>query len=557
MLERAAHRILRTSARLATAVTSYSGDYAEHSALLSPFLDKMVSIDPPVVMPQPVPERVSAWRQRLGLADKPLVGFSGRWVREKGLDFLLEAMPRVREQLPGAHFVFAGERDVVYESDYARCKKLIDPQREHITILGLLQDPRDMAEFYAMCDVLAVPSRSDMFAMVQVEAMLSGTPVVATNIPGARVVLQRTSFGRLVEPNDAIALASGILEVLRNPSSYRPVIATVRSVFDTEATYRAYESVLEDAVHPARKLRSSTETRPCPSNGARSWSSLSARDHEVLDRLLRNEADMAYRRRARILLDYLDLHDDQRILDCGCGPGFHAMAIGRLRSVDVVGLDSSRARLLNARQERVSATFMNGDVCRLPFPDDSFDAMLMSEVLEHVDNDRGALVDAYRVLKPDGVLAISVPHARYPFLWDPINWLWTALGGNPIRKGPIAGIWSNHEVLYEPARLADAVRDAGFNVEIVEEATHFSFPFIHFLVYGIGKPLLERDMLPAALRRSADRFQGEHNRGRLLNPINVGVALFRLVDRLNEYPAAARKRTFVNVLVKARKPRHG
>jgi len=158
------------------------------------------------------------------------------------------------------------------------------------------------------------------------------------------------------------------------------------------------------------------------------------------------------------------------------------------------------------------------------------------------------------VLRGGGVLAISVPHARFPSWWDPINASWMALGGRPIRRGPIAGIWSNHERLYEPEALAAVVRAAGFEIDALEETTHYSFPLIHFLVYGIGKPLLEGGMLPTGLRKSADRFSGLQNTGSLLNPFNLGRSLFRLIDRLNDRPQVANKRKFVNVLVKARKP---
>ena len=73
-------------------------------------------------------------------------------------------------------------------------------------------------------------------------------------------------------------------------------------------------------------------------------------------------------------------------------------------------------------------------------------------------------------------------------------------------------------------------------------------------MYGIGKPLLERDLLPDGLRRSADRMRGEQNPGRRLDPLNLGRALLRAVDRLNDAPFAARRKTFVNVLLRARKP---
>jgi SAM-dependent methyltransferase len=228
--------------------------------------------------------------------------------------------------------------------------------------------------------------------------------------------------------------------------------------------------------------------------------------------------------------------------------------MGALRDVGLTGLDSDLARLEQAARQGVRAELVRGDAQRLPFADGCFDKMLMTEVLEHLADDVGALREAYRALRGGGILAISVPHARFPSWWDPINASWTALGGQPIRSGPIAGIWSNHERLYEPEALATAVRAAGFEIDALEETTHYGFPFIHFLVYGVGKPLLERGMLPIRLRKSADRFSGQQNTSSLLNPFNLGRSILRLVDRLNERPQVASKRTFVNVLVKARKP---
>lgn len=284
------------------------------------------------------------------------------------------------------------------------------------------------------------------------------------------------------------------------------------------------------------------------------WRSLSAKDHEILGRVLRNEADMAFRRRTRILLDYLELKDGESLFDCGCGMGFLLMAASKLRNLNLVGLDGDLMRLHWAQRERVPSALLAGDILHLPFIEQSFDKILLSEVLEHLGDDDLGLQELYRILKPGGILAVSVPHAKYPFWWDPINSIWTSLGGRPIRQGPIAGIWSNHERLYEPDDLVDKIRNAGFEIELVEEQTHFSFPFIHFIVYGIGKPLIEKNILPNSLRSSADRFRGESNNENVLNPINAGLKIFQWFDRQNETPALERKSTFVNVLVKAYKP---
>jgi SAM-dependent methyltransferase len=234
--------------------------------------------------------------------------------------------------------------------------------------------------------------------------------------------------------------------------------------------------------------------------------------------------------------------------------GFFLMALGRLRSLALVGLDGDMERLRWAQQERVTASLLNGDIFDLPIADESFDKVLFTEVLEHLSDDRRGLCEIYRILKPGGILALSVPHAHYPFWWDPLNATWTRLGGQPIRKGPIAGIWSNHERLYEASDLIQKMQETGFELEAVEEQTHYSFPFIHFIVYGIGKPLIEKNLLPSSLRASADRFSGQRNTGSLLNPINLGVGVLRYFDQRNEMPGIARQSTFVNILVKARKP---
>ena len=115
-------------------------------------------------------------------------------------------------------------------------------------------------------------------------------------------------------------------------------------------------------------------------------------------------------------------------------------------------------------------------------------------------------------------------------------------------------MWSNHERLYLPSQLTGVLEAAGFEVEETRETTHYSVPFIHFLVYGIGKPLIENGVLPQSLHASTDRFSGLDNTGSRLNPFNLARWFFRLVDRLNDRPDVAGKATFVNVLVKARKP---
>ncbi len=238
--------LLAHGARIADRITILNQDYAEHSAYLQPFLGKVTPIYPPVSIPEPRPEAVRAWRRELGLEGRPTIGFAGRFVEEKGFDYLLEAMPLVAQRIPEAALLFAGETDVVYEAFYERCRPLIEANSERLCVLGLITDRQRLADFYALCDLFVLPSRTDCFAVVQVEAMLCGTPVVVSDIPGAREAVRVTGMGLRVPPGDVPALAEGIVQVLQDRQRYVRPRQEVAAAFDPEETVAAYERLFDE-----------------------------------------------------------------------------------------------------------------------------------------------------------------------------------------------------------------------------------------------------------------------------------------------------------------------
>lgn len=109
-----------------------------------------------------------------------------------------------------------------------------------------------------------------------------------------------------------------------------------------------------------------------------------------------------------------------RVLDLGCGAGRHAFECYR-RGAQVVALDQNGeeirevAKWFAAMREAgeapagATATAMEGNALALPFPDESFDVVIISEVMEHIPDDKGVLAEMVRVLKPGGRIAITVP----------------------------------------------------------------------------------------------------------------------------------------------------
>jgi len=278
-------------------------------------------------------------------------------------------------------------------------------------------------------------------------------------------------------------------------------------------------------------------------------------DLATIRHMTRNEADMAFKKRVQTIFEWVPLPDEARILDCACGRGFYLNMIRYVSRCALVGLELED-EIIRKAQRNVGhlpgVTLTRGNIYALPFPDGYFDGVILSEILEHIDDDVAGLREVWRVLKPGGVVAITVPHANYPFLWDPINWTLERTLKRPIRRGPLAGIWANHVRLYRREGLRAAVEAAGFVVEAERSFTHFSFPFIHNLVYGLGKPLLESGLLPERMATAADRTTFDQNRGSLLNPINLGVAVLNLFDRPNKLDESPERST-VNLAIKGRK----
>lgn len=283
-------------------------------------------------------------------------------------------------------------------------------------------------------------------------------------------------------------------------------------------------------------------------------------DVERLRRMLANEADMSFKRRAEAVFRFIDLRKGDRVLDAGCGRGFYLNFLRALYpAADVTGIELDIPLLPVAKRVVPGAAVSCVNLYQIPFADGSFDKVVFSEVIEHIPDDRQALTELYRVMAPGGVLALTTPNANYPFWWDPINKTLEATLGTHIQHGPLAGIWANHVRLYPLDQLLALVTDVGFEVEAVECLTHHCFPFIHNLVYGLGKELMVRGYLPDAMMQAADRFnlEADPRRGSPLNPVNLGLRLLNAFDRRNDTDPPEPEDSFLIIALKLRKPEAG
>jgi lipopolysaccharide/colanic/teichoic acid biosynthesis glycosyltransferase/glycosyltransferase involved in cell wall biosynthesis len=169
-------------------------------------------------------------RARYGLTpgDK-VIGFVGRFVREKGILELLQAMQIVNRAIPESRLLLVGG---TLQSDRdSQIKKIISRVREQnqfspsIVFTGFIED---ITAPMSVMDVFVLPSHREGMPRSIIEAMASGKPVIATNIRGCREEVVHGSTGLIVPLNNPSALAEAIINVLINPDMGRRMGAAGR-----------------------------------------------------------------------------------------------------------------------------------------------------------------------------------------------------------------------------------------------------------------------------------------------------------------------------------------
>jgi len=262
LLNRAANLAINlanlAAGRFAHRIVSYTQDFAENSPYLQRFADKLEIIPPPVELPDIGPGGIAAFRRMHNPQEQhPIIGMAARFASEKGVEVLLEAFPRILERYPQARILYAGQfKDVLGEEAYfQRLWPIIHQYKEEgrWKFLGVL-DAQQMAAFFPNLDVLVVPSlnSTESFGLVQIEAMLCGTPCVASDLPGVRQPVLQTGMGEIAPVGDAEGLAQAILRVLENRSAYQRPRDEIAARYAPDAVAARYEALFNRLLEPSR-----------------------------------------------------------------------------------------------------------------------------------------------------------------------------------------------------------------------------------------------------------------------------------------------------------------
>ncbi|MEO0073517.1 MAG: glycosyltransferase family 4 protein, partial [candidate division WOR-3 bacterium] len=143
---------------------------------------------------------------------RPKILFMGRFEPRKGLKYLLMAFPRVVEKIPDVQLVVAGTGLLGYSYRGYLDKEV----EEHVHWAGLIPS-EERPSYFRTCDVFCSPAIGwESFGIVLLEAMATGRPVVASDIPGYRSVVTDGREGLLVPPRDTEAIAAALVRLLQD-----------------------------------------------------------------------------------------------------------------------------------------------------------------------------------------------------------------------------------------------------------------------------------------------------------------------------------------------------
>jgi glycogen(starch) synthase len=191
------------------------------------------------------PASITAARLRYA-GSGPLIGFAGRLVYEKGVQDIVEALPRLRAAHPGLRFVVAG--DGPYRGELQdRVDRL--QLRPAVSFAGFLGN--DLPAVIAATDVMVVPSIYEPFGMIALEAVAAGVPVVAAETGGLKEIVEPGHTGMTFRVGDPDALARSVSRLLRDQTVAQRIVKAGHRMLDryswdgiAQRTLRVYRSTV-------------------------------------------------------------------------------------------------------------------------------------------------------------------------------------------------------------------------------------------------------------------------------------------------------------------------
>ena len=204
------------------------------------------------------------FRRRAGLTSEPLVVFLGKVTPRKRVDLLVEAFGRMVRRVESSTSIGAASaaraRLVIAGSDMGGLRSAVALGRmqhidDRLIVPGILSG-RERLELLADATVVVYPSEREVFGLVPLEALMTGTPVIVTGDSGCGEIVSSVGGGRVIPTGNVEALADALTHIVSSPDEWRSAAvnaaSAVRQRFGSEVVTERLLQVYDEAIRHTR-----------------------------------------------------------------------------------------------------------------------------------------------------------------------------------------------------------------------------------------------------------------------------------------------------------------
>jgi glycosyltransferase involved in cell wall biosynthesis len=201
----------------------------------------------------------AAFRAKHGIgSDERIILNVGRIMKQKNQALLVETLPAVLRQCPAARLVVVGAViDPAYHDDMLKRAAALGVKERLTVVPGLPPNAPELADAYAACDGVVLPSTYETFGIVVLEAWASNKPVIASNVGGLKGFVEHEKSALLFEPDDGECLVNFIVRLLGDPQLCARLAESGREKANREYTWARrcddVEAAYTQLIEAARK----------------------------------------------------------------------------------------------------------------------------------------------------------------------------------------------------------------------------------------------------------------------------------------------------------------
>ncbi len=339
-------------------------------------------------------------RKKLGISDNKIIILGvGRLVAKKGFRYLIEAAPKILQKNKKVIFVIVGEGDQREELEGLIKKEELS---EFFFLPGSV-DYKHLKNFYNMADIFILPSVRDEKGNLDdqsvsvVEAMACGLPVVTTDFPGYRVVINNRKSGILIPEKNAQEIAYTLSQLISSKKMRESLGKNARSEvlnrFFWPAIGRQYSKLFEEIINKRAEPPSYTQTVP---------KMLKVSERQVIGQQITGVLQQFME------ADNLKKCKNLTCLDIGCSTGVITNMLSSLfKKVVGIDIDAKALTLAQKSYKKNNLTFKVMNSLNLDFRNNQFDVVIANQIYEFVNDQEQLVKEIYRVLKKGGICFVG------------------------------------------------------------------------------------------------------------------------------------------------------